>query len=221
MSEASTQEQQLPLTLDQLRVCVVVASDLHVLNISQSGCALQTEKPLTMGKIYSLQMMFDSQSVTIDGEVARCNLSEIADFPDGHQSPLYLNGIHFQIDRNPLELSLLDILHDNILGEKRRMGHRVRPLRTIIAHVGRPCFSAIEELTSTGILLESTELIDLDQDWELMIQAAGHSVRVPVRVLHASKRDDAAHYDMKMEFLPLSEDQRAFLDGLITRLSAS
>lgn len=214
-------ELQSPLSLDQLRVCVVVAKDLHVLNISQSGCALQTEKPLTMGKIYSLELMFNDRSVMIDGEIARCNLSEIADFPDGHQSPLYLNGIHFQIDRHPLELSLLEILHSNVMGEKRRMGHRVRPLRTILANVGRPCFSMIDALNPGGITLESTELIDLDQDWELMIQADGHCQHVPVRVLQASKRDDAAHYGMKMEFLELNEVQRLFIDGLIARLAAS
>lgn len=208
------------MTLEQIRVCILIERDLTVLNISQNGLAVQTVKPLTMGQVYSLQLTCEGKSVTLDGEVARCNLSEIAETVNGIQEPCYLNGLHFAMNRNPLELSLLDILYSNTMGEKRR-STRIKPLQRMTLDIGNPCFTRVKSFTERGILLQSTELIDLDRDWNLMIQADGRSLVINGRVVHASKKTNELTYSIQVEFIGLDEGQKAWLDLIVRKLEES
>ncbi len=208
-----------PLHVPRIRACVLVAKDLQVVNFSPSGVAVFTDKPLVMGETYHLQLHGRGQSLIMEGLVARCNLEELSETADGHTSPRYLNGIQFQLSRNPLELALIDLLFENSLGEKRRGGQRVRPLQPMTLDIGRPCFPRVRQVDSKGILLESLALIDLDLPWNLLLQTGAEGMTLPARVLHASKKEGAIAFTIQLEFLNLDPEQRAFLDKIIQDLA--
>jgi len=206
-----------PLNLTQIGISIVVDLNVPVLNFSQGGLAIQTEHPLTMGGIYQFKLAHDEKSVTLDGEVVRCNLTELAESVSGEPMTLYLNGIRFMIERNPIELSMLDILTDHMVGEKRATP-RTKPRKKMVVDIGRSCFTQVHSITMGSALLECRELLDMDQDWNLMIQAEGRNVNIPARVLHASKKDAAESYEIHVEFYRPGREALIFLEDLAKRL---
>lgn len=208
-----------PLHPPRIRACVLVAKDLPVVNISPSGLAVVTDRPLVMGETYHLQLHSHGHSLIMEGLVARCNLEELGETEDGHTSPRYLNGIQFQLSRNPLELALIDMLFENSLVEKRRGGQRIQPQHPMTVDIGRPCFPRVRQVDSKGILLESLALIDLDLPWNLLLQTGEQGMTLPARVLHASKKEGAIAFNIQLEFITLDPEQRAFLDKIIQDLT--
>jgi hypothetical protein len=206
-----------PLTLAQIGISIVVDLDVPVLNFSQSGLAIQTEHPLTMGAIYQFRLSHEEKSVTLDGEVVRCNLTELAETVTGEPVTLYLNGIRFMIERNPIELSMLDIMTGH-MGRENRAAPRIKPRQKMLVDIGRPCFSQILAITMGSALLECSELLDMDQDWNLMIQVEGRNVIIPARVQHASKKNNADSFEINVEFYKPDKQALIFLEDLAKRL---
>ncbi len=203
----------------RIRACVLVAQGLPVHNISPSGVAVHTDRPLTMGETYQLQLHSHDHAIIMEGLVARCNLAELSETVDGRTLPRYLNGIQFQLSRNPLELALIDMLFENTVGEKRRGGQRIRPNAPMTLDIGNPCFPRVRQIDSKGILLESMALIDLDLPWNLLLQAGNEGMTFPARVLHASKKEGAIAFAIQLEFIQLDPPQREFLNRIIQALA--
>ena len=89
------------------RIYLLEQRNIPVLNISQVGMALETRTPLAMGQVYAFRIRTEHFAVTLEGKVARCNLSNLAESEGGDQFALYENGVEFSLDRNKKELGLL------------------------------------------------------------------------------------------------------------------
>ncbi len=207
-------------TPDQLRPCVVDAHKIPVLNISQVGISLQTRSPLVIGQVYAFLLKTRSRSVIIDGMVVRCSLSELAESVAGGQVPLYHNGIEFHLERNPKELCLMEIIQENLFGEKRLGSSRITPIKELTVDVGRPCFSKVKRLMLEGMVVESPELLDMDEEWLILLQVGEHYVEVNSRIVHASKRDEEDTYVTKLEFLNLAKEDAVFLESVIQEMGS-
>ena len=205
------------LSLKQVRVCILVERNLTVLNISNTGLAVSTDRPLTMGQSYRLYLSSLDKDLTVDGEVSRCNLNELEPCADGTQEPHYLNGIQFKVRRSPEEIGIQDLLSSNLTGEKRRSS-RIRPLCHMSVNIGNTCFTEVARFTLAGMLLQSDALIDLDRDWNLMVQADDESRELKARVLQASKKAGETTYSIQIEFIGVDEGQKSWLEHVVSHL---
>ena len=201
-----------PLSLADVGVYLLVAQDATILNLSQGGMAVETVHPLIIRKAYRFCINAGSSTVILDGEVVRCNLVEVTENEAGDSVPMYHNGIQFLIERNPIEISLLEIMQANLAGEKRMASQRVVPLHNLKADIGHTCMSRLVQFSGDGLVFESDALWDMDQNWPLMIQVGSTSLTVSGRVVNASKRSDHASYSSRIEFLDLSPDEMTYLE---------
>ena len=207
-------------SLDKIRPCVVDGRNIPVLNISQVGISLQTRTPLVIGQIYVLILKTETRSLVIDGMVVRCHLSELAESVAGGQMPLYHNGIEFHLERNPKELCLLQIIQENLYGEKRLGATRITPIKSLNVDVGRPCFIRVKQLSTEGMLVESEVLLDMDEEWYLLLQLGDAYVEVNSRIVHVSKKDEEECYLTRLEFLDLSREDAGFLERVAHEAAA-
>jgi len=195
-----------------LKAYVLEGKNLPVLNISQVGLSLETSAPLIIGQQYVLNLRSRDQNVLLDGMVVRCQLSELAETVSGNQLPVYQNGFEFQLERNPKELRLLNILQDNLYGEKRLGASRIKPMHRLFADVGRPCFSEIKKLEKTGMYVEGPELLDMDEIWPILLQNGEDGLELECHIVLGSRKEGASNYEMLLEFLNLNEKESLFLD---------
>lgn len=204
------------LSFDDIRAYMLEAADAPIINIGQKGMALQTVEPLTIGNNYYFRIKCGQMSVTLLGQVVRCHLNELAVVSTGGQQPLYHNGVSFNIERNPIEIALLDILQENRRGEKRT-DFRIAPVKDMLADVARSSFM-VKEFDESGVLLESTHLPDLDEDWPLMILVGPESFRVDCRVIYASKKSDSPNFATRLEYPELDEALARFIRSVARKL---
>ncbi len=198
-----------------IKAYLLEATDLPVLNISQVGLSLETNAPFIIGQHYVLNLKSRAQKVLMDGMVVRCRLNELAETMTGTQLPLYHNGFEFQIERNPKETRLLNILQDNLYGEKRLGASRIKPMHKLVADVGRPCFTAVKKLEKTGMLVEGPELLDMDEMWPVLLQNGEDGVELDCHIVLGSRKDGSSNYLMLLEFLNLTDHEMQFLDNAV------
>ncbi|MDJ0835313.1 MAG: PilZ domain-containing protein [Acidobacteriota bacterium] len=201
------------LTLEDIRVYAVDPVDARVIDISQGGMAVETIVPLHMGEQYRFKISVANSSVSLDGEVIRCSLQQLSEDVEGHNVPVYLNGVRFLIQRNPLEISLLEVLHANVVGE-RRTSPRLKPQMMMRVEIAHPLNSIIKELGEDGLTMESDIIPDMDEERNLLLQAGYETLILPTRVLHVSKKEGFDSYNTRLEFTSVGEHESAVLSAL-------
>ena len=210
-------DSNISLTPGDIKILAVDPVGATILNISQTGMAIQTWRPLSMNQRYRFTVSCNDSTVSLDGKVIRCNLGELAQKTSGGALPVYLNGIRFLLERNALEVSLLEILHDNILNEKR-IAPRIKPHARISLTIAHPMDWQVVAMESDGILIHSAFLPDMDETYELVVQAGSESLPLMARILHVSKKEGASHYFTRFEFVELEEEMEDRIESIVQRL---
>jgi len=206
-----------PLSTGDIKILAVDPVGATILNISQTGMAVQTRRPLSMGQQYRFSVSCNNSTVSLDGEVIRCNLDELAEKTDGGAMPVYLNGINFLLERNALEVSLLEILHDNIRNEKR-ISPRIRPQARIRLTIAHPMDWTVVNFDSNGLLVHSDLLPDMEEVYEMVVQAGAVSLPLMARILHVSKKEGLSHYFIRFEFVQLDDEIEDSLGSIVACL---
>ena len=196
------------------RIWNLEAVNAPVLNLNQSGVSIQTGIPLTIGVVYELSLGSEESTVFVRGEVKRCQLARLVAQPSGSQAPVYHNGIEFQLERNPTELGLLRLIRDNASDEKRLVANRVTPNTPLSADVGRQLFSKITAFSASGFTAESQTLLDMDEEWYIMVQHGDRGCKVNCRIVHASRKEGADSYRISFEFIEVEAQDVQFLEEL-------
>lgn len=201
-----------------IRVYIADPVDARVVDISQGGMAIHTVVPLHIGHRYRLEISGPNSAVSLDGEVVRCNVCELSEDLEGHHFPLYLNGLRFLIQRNPIEISLLEIMHDNVRNE-RRMNPRMKPVEPLAVRIAHPFDCRVTALSPEAITVSSREIPDIDDELDLLLQAHFETLSLHTRLLHISKKDGEDAYTTRLELIRLTEQDRAMLEGLLEALA--
>jgi len=200
--------------LADIRVYIVDPVDASVVDISQGGMAIHTIVPLHIGHQYRLEVSGAGSSVSLDGEVVRCKVKELSEDLDGTHFPLYLNGIRFMIQRNPIEISLLEIMHANV-GSERRQSPRMKPLEPLSVKIAHPFACRLVELSGEGVTVSSTEIPDIDDELDLLLQVGYETLLLHTRLLHVSKRDGEDAYHTRLELVRLEARNQELLSALL------
>ena len=203
---------------EKIQAYLVADERQPVMNISQVGASLQTRHPLVIGQQYAVYMYSEDRDILVDCLVVRCSLSELEETNDGHREPKYINGLEFDLERNPKETRLMGMIQDNIYGEKRLGSSRVTPIKPLYGDVCRPCFLRIERLTTSNLRLESLELMDMEEEWSLVLRQGEQCNRIRCRVVMASKKEGHRTYDVLFEFLEPSQTTVDFIGRILDEM---
>lgn len=204
---------------DDLRIYVVDPVDAKIRDISQGGMALYSEVPLALHKSYRFKIQAGLSSVALDAEVIRCTLQNLEEDLEGHTHPLYVNAVRFMIQRNPLEISLLEILAHNI-GDERRSTPRMKPKEELSVEIAHPmAATSVLEVDEEGIDLSGEEVPDVNDDFTILLQAGYETLLLPVRLIHVSKKDGDKNFTSRLEFCALDDRQRRMITDLAAGLS--
>ena len=207
------------IKLDELRIYVVDPVDAKIRDISQGGMALYSEVPLALHKSYRFKIQAGLSSVALDADVVRCTLQNLEEDLEGHTHPLYVNAVRFMIQRNPLEISLLEILAHNI-GDERRSTPRMKPKEELMVEIAHPMVdTVVRKLDDEGIDLWGEEVPDMEDNITVLLQAGYETLLLPVRLIHVSKKDGEKNFTSRLEFGALDDLQRRMITDLAACLA--
>lgn len=192
----------------------IVADRADVRDISQFGMAVDTTAPLATGQTYVFRLDQGQAGLLLDGEVVRCQrltTKPESDLP----SPVYRHGVAFHVDRHPKEMALLDILQDNLFGEKRRRAARIKPVKPMDAQVATADIGRIIDISQREMVLLTDSPPEVDAHWSLLLESGHGHQRLNSRVLGGVRRADRDLFETRLAFLEMRAETASFLEKLV------
>jgi hypothetical protein len=202
---------------DSIWAALVTFQDVSVLNISKGGVFLEMARPMVIGHNYIFQLVTPPHSVVLEGLVVRCHLHHLEEGPEGSQLPRYKTAVEFKLPADEKVDRLASVIRGNTLGEKRG-SMRIKPTGGLKANVARDVFKRVLELSMNTITIESEELLDMDQDWKLLLQYGEESTLIDVSIIQGSRKEGAGGFRLTMEILNTEPDIVNFLRSVLERL---
>jgi len=75
---------------------MTLAQKVEIIDISQGGIALKTDRRLNIGKEYFITLGEKGSPINVKGIIVRCELSKIEERSNGEQVPIYTAGMMFK-----------------------------------------------------------------------------------------------------------------------------
>lgn len=173
-----------------------------VLDLSQTGLALESEQPLQIGNDYAFLLHNPRTSIMLDGHVARCQLTDLS-----HEEPRYLIGVHFAFPRDPQEMRLLDLMRRNTSPKEKRSGGPRVPLNMgLRVDIGRQGIDRVTRLTPQGLEIFCKRPPEPEDEWDLMLKIVDDAFIIDCHPLQTSHRDDEEGFHVKVEFRRLAQE---------------
>lgn len=207
---------------------MVLAKSVKILDISIGGVCLQTEKNLYVGGEYALQMEGKGKVLTIRGSIAWALLIGSSVDSRGDIIPVYKAGMKF-IDVSSEKMNEIvnfiedhkrdvDKVVDLYSPSGRRLYVRIGiedPEKAVLNYHGG---YKVKSLSLTGMLIESEHSMEIESKLSMEITPTENScIKFLGRVASCLliKNKDIEHYDIGVEFIEMSENDRKILVELI------
>lgn len=210
---------------------IVLAKSVKILDISIGGVCLQTEKNLYVGGEYTLKIEGKGKVLTVRGTIAWALLVGSSADSHGDIIPLYKAGMKF-IDVSDEKMNEIvnfiedhkrdvDKVVDLYSPSGRRLYVRIGiedPEKAVLNYHGA---YKVKSLSLAGMLIESEHSMEIENKLPMEITPTEIScIKVLGRVVSCLwvKNKDIEHYDIGVEFIEMSEKDRAILVELIRLL---
>jgi PilZ domain len=208
---------------------MVLAKSLKILNISIDGISLKTEKRLDVGGEYTLKIEGKGNVLTVKGTVAWALLSGNSVDSYGNIIPEYKAGMKF-IDVSKEKINEIvtfieehrrdiDKLVDLYSPSGRRLYVRIciqDPEKAVLNYQGS---YKIKSISLGGMLIESEHPLEIESKFPMEIKTLTENCYIKFSGRVASclliKNKDIEHYDIGIEFIEMSEEDREILVELI------
>jgi hypothetical protein len=199
------------------------ASQVDILNMSLGGVALLVDRRLNIGREYTLKLEVQDRAVAVQAVVVWSVLTEIRRSPTGEDIPVYSAGMKFLDVLTPRVLELVQFIDAHKIVEEHRLGgvrfHIDAPGKALldVPHAYR-----VRVISSTGMLMESEHVLELDRVYPMEVALDPESpMRFSGRI--ASRQEKAGPgpvvYETGVEFMDITPDDRARLGRFIEALS--
>ena len=208
---------------------VVLAKSLKILDISIDGICLKTEKRLDVGGEYTLKMEGKGKVLTVKGTVAWALLSGNSVDSYGNIIPVYKAGMKF-VDVSKEKMNEIvnfieehkrdiDKLVDLYSPSGRRLYVRISiedPEKAVLNYQGS---YKVKSISLGGMLIESEHPLEIESKFPMEIKTLTENSYIKFLGRVASclliKNKDIEHYDIGIEFIEMSEEDREILVELI------
>ncbi len=205
---------------------MVLAKSVKILDISIGVVCLQTEKRLNVGGEYTLKMEGKGKSLTVRGTIAWALLISSSVDSQGDIIPVYKAGMKFI---NVPEEKMKEIV--NFIEDHKRDVDKVLDLysRRLYVRIGieDPEKAVLDyhegykvkNISLGGMLVESEHLLEIESQLPMeMILNEEVSIRFLGRIIDCLLVKDIEHYDMRVEFIEMSEKDKEILVEFLSLL---
>jgi len=225
------QHKRYKVDVMQINGKIVLAKSVKILDISIGGVCLQTEKRLNIGSEYTLKIEEKGRVLTVKGFVVWAVLSGSSADSSGSIIPIYKAGMKF-IDASDEKINeIVNFIEDH----KRDVDKQVdlyRPsgdrlyVRICIEDPERAALNyhgsyKVRNISLGGMLIESEHLLEIESKLPMeMILNEEISIKFLGRIINCLlvKDKDIEHYDIRVEFIEMSEMDKEILVEFIRLL---
>ena len=208
---------------------IVLAKYVKIIDISIAGVCLKTEKRLNIGSKYTLKMEGRGKVSTVRGTVTWVSLSESTVDSHGDIIPVYKAGMKFVDVSNEKINEIVNFIEDHkrdidklvdLYGPSdRRLYVRIcieEPEKAVLNYHGS---YKVKILSLGGMLIESEHPLEIESKFPMEIKSLTENNYIKFSGRVASclliKNKDIEHYDIGIEFIEMSENDREKLVELI------
>jgi c-di-GMP-binding flagellar brake protein YcgR len=208
---------------------IVLAKYVKILDISIAGVCLKTEKRLNIGGKYTLKMEGRGKVSTVRGTVTWVSLSESIVDSHGDIIPVYKAGMKFVDVSNEKINEIVNFIEDHkrdidklvdlYAPSGRRLYVRIcieEPEKAALNYHGS---YKVKILSLGGMLIESEHPLEIESKLPMEIKTLTENSYIKFLGRVASclliKNKDIEHYDIGVEFIEMSENDREILVELI------
>lgn len=201
------------------------ATEIDLLNISNSGALVSLVKPLHIGQRYTLHVRHEDKEISLTGVVVWERLAGSRTNEEGEIVPLYKAGIKFDSILTKKGTELIGFIETSFLPKEfksRLSGIRVEvsDSESTISEDNKKC--EVLKISSSGLLLETSPEMAMGSKHNMEIDLTGE--KEPIKFLGrvASSRKIPGRtpdaYEAGIEIEVISEEHRARLEELMVSL---
>ncbi|MBI4823863.1 MAG: PilZ domain-containing protein [Nitrospirae bacterium] len=205
-------------TVEGIHGNMLFISDIHIINISLGGAAIETSRRLRIGTEYTIKLDDKGRSISFKGLVVWAVLKEGKKSAHGEVIPVYRAGIEFRT----IVSEKLEELVTFIDGHKKADEGRLKGLRFKIHGPERAVLDyiysyTVKKLSLGGMLIESSDEFKLDETYSMEIFLPhDKAIRFSGRIAHCQLAEGLPiHYDIGIEFTELKEEDKSSLEEFI------
>ena len=205
---------------------VLFASKAKIINISLGGAAILVDVNLKLGREYTIRLEGKDKQMELKGVAVWSVLSESQKGTHGDVIPIYHAGIEFTNVLTNKTSELVDFIESHRIkgAEDRLRGLRFKihtPEKTTLDY----SFGYRVKLISLGgMLIETMHPFKLEDRFPMeMFLKDGRGVRFVGRVASCIEIRDKhpIHYDIGVEFIDMSGEDRTYLEAFIRSIAAN
>ncbi len=197
---------------------LIYSSDLEILNISIDGAAIETTRRLELNREYTFKMQYNNTQLILRGRVVWAVLVSKKGRAESFL-PRYRAGIQFADTLSEKQQILRRFIEENRL---RAMESRIGGLRCKISNTGAmkinlPRKYQVRKISMSGMLVETDYPLDINAHFDIELLLKDTMVSILVKVVNCTQRSSlkTSPYDIGMEFITMSENDKDILQKLL------
>lgn len=225
------QHKRYEVDVMEINGTMVLAKSAKILNISIGGVCLQTEKRPNVGSQYTLRIEGKGKVLTVKDTVAWALLSESSADSGGNVVPLYKVGMKFIDVSNKKINKIVNFIVDHKRDVDKQVdlyspGGRRLYIRICIQDPEKAALNyhgsyKVKSLSLGGMLIESEHSLEIENILPMEITLTeNRCIKFLGRVASCLliKNEDIERYDIRIEFIEMSERDRGILGEFIILL---
>jgi len=197
------------------------ATDVDILNISINGVALRANRRLEIGREYTLKLEFHDKVISLNGIIVWSVLSELASGQHEEKVPVYRAGMRFTNVISDKMAGLLNFIEEEGIAPQHRLTIRFLVRVPDRASLNGPHNYRVKKVSDNGMLIETDMPFGVEEALPMEIFLYdGSVIRFLVRVASCLEITDGVprHYDIGVQFLEISGDDRARFNEFLKTL---
>ncbi|OGW37257.1 MAG: hypothetical protein A2Y97_02070 [Nitrospirae bacterium RBG_13_39_12] len=208
---------------------LVLARNVKIINISIGGISLKVDRILNIGSEHTLRIEGKGKALNINCIVIWACLTESTEDSKGNIIPIYTAGMKFRNVSDEKIIEIADFIENlkinKMVDIKSSSGQRLH----IRAQIEAPESAVlnyheihkVKKLSLGGMLIESKYAVEVDSEFPMKIFFSEEkSVNCMGRIASCFliKNEEPELYDIGVEFLDMSQQDREILNGFILLL---
>ncbi|NOY64125.1 MAG: PilZ domain-containing protein [Nitrospirae bacterium] len=197
---------------------IMYSVDARILNMSIDGMAVETHHIVNVDRKYQIKLSNGVEAVELKGVVVWSKLVRTERLSTGDVVPVFKAGIKFENLLTDKAKKLLEFIDKNrILKLEHRLHGRFR-IDSKTAKIGSPHDYQIKKISLSGMLIESDTMLDPGLELEFILNLnKNRQIKTRGRVVNIKKDDSRNTYLMGIEFIDLSDKDKAILRDYLSR----
>ncbi len=198
---------------------LVLPMRVEVLNMSLTGLAAESRKPLEIGRKYDLKLHNGRETIDVNVDVQWCHLVRTERTGTGDVVPIYQAGLDFRHVLSDQARELLGFLEHNVVVdvERRITGRFKIGLDEPIGLDARHDFR-VRQLSFSGMLIETEVAPEIGAAFDMEMGPDMLHLKTRGKVFHAEPLLGASCCQAGIQFLQVSPESRLTLERLIEGL---